>query len=59
MWESHANVRIRCYKYRCTTARWKILKAIDEEGYKYLGILGSDKIKENEMKLQLAKEYKL
>ena len=35
-----------------------LLKAIDEEGYKYLGIMEVDKIKENEMKLQFAKEYK-
>ena len=36
----------------------KLMKAIDDEGYKYLGILESDKIKENEMKLQFVKEYK-
>ena len=36
----------------------KLMKAIDDEGYKYLGILESDKIKENDMKLQFVKEYK-
>ena len=36
----------------------KLMKAIDDDGYKYLGILESDKIKENEMKLQFVKEYK-
>ena len=35
----------------------KLMKAIDDEGYKYLGILECDNIKENEMKLQLVKEY--
>ena len=36
----------------------KLMKAIDDEGYKYLGILQNVKIKETEMKLQFAKEYK-
>ena len=33
------------------------IKAIDLEGYKYLGILEADKIKENEMKEMFSKEY--
>ena len=33
----------------------KLLKVIDDEGYNDLRILESDKIKENEMKLQFAK----
>ena len=33
------------------------INAIDLEGYKYLGILGADKIKENEMKEMVSKEY--
>ena len=36
----------------------KLMKIIDDDGYKYLGTLESDKIKENEMKLQFVKEYK-
>ena len=34
------------------------MKTIDEEGYKYLGILEYDKVKEKEMKTQFVKEYK-
>ena len=30
----------------------KLMKAIDEEGYKYLGILEHDKVKEKEMKIE-------
>ena len=33
------------------------IKAIDLEGYKYLGILEADKIKENKMKEMFSKEY--
>ena len=33
------------------------IKTIDLEGYKYLGILEADKIKENEMKEMFSKEY--
>ena len=36
----------------------QVMKAIDEEGYKYLGILEYDKIKERLMKDQVIKEYK-
>ena len=36
----------------------KLLKVIDDEGYYYLRILESDRIKENEMKLQFVKAYK-
>ena len=36
----------------------KFMKTIDEEGYKYLGILEYDKVKEKEMKTQFVKEYK-
>ena len=46
---------------RCTVVilpGGKLMKTIDDEGFKYLGILESDKIKENEMKLQFLKEYK-
>ena len=31
---------------------WKLMKTIDEEGYKYHGILESDKVKEKEMKAE-------
>ena len=33
------------------------MKNIDETGYRYLGILESDKIKEKEMKKKFSKEY--
>lgn len=36
----------------------KLMKSINDEGNKYLGILESDKIKENDMKLQFVREYK-
>ena len=36
----------------------KLMKTIDEEGYKHLGILQYDKVKEKEMKTELAREYK-
>ena len=34
------------------------MKTIDEEGYKYLGILEYDKVKEKEMKTEFFREYK-
>ena len=34
------------------------MKTIDEEGYKYLGILEYDKVKEKEMKTEFVREYK-
>ena len=34
------------------------MKAIDEEGYKYLGILEYDEVKEKEMKTEFFGEYK-
>ena len=37
----------------------KVMTDIDEEGYKYLGILESDKTKEEEMKSLFVKEYKI
>ena len=36
----------------------KLMKTIDEEGYKYLGILEYDKVKEKEMKTEFVREYK-
>ena len=36
----------------------KLMKTIDEEGYKYLGILEYDKVKEGEMKTEFVSEYK-
>lgn len=36
----------------------QMMKGIDERGYKYLGILEMDKIKEADMKDQFASEYK-
>ena len=36
----------------------KLMKAIDEEGYQYLGILEYDKVKEKEMKTEFVKNYK-
>ena len=36
----------------------KLIKTIDEEGYKYLGILEYDKVKEGEMKTEFVSEYK-
>lgn len=35
-----------------------VIKEVDENGYKYLGLLESDKIKEEEMKRLFVKEYK-
>ena len=32
------------------------MKTIDEEGYKYLGILEYDKVKEKKMKTEFARE---
>ena len=34
----------------------KLMKTIDEEGYKYLGILEYDKVKEKKMKTEFARE---
>ena len=34
------------------------MKTIDEEGYKYLGILKYDQVKEKEMKTEFFREYK-
>ena len=36
----------------------KLMKTINEEGYKYLGLLEYDKVKEKEMKTEFAREYK-
>ena len=36
----------------------KILKTIEEEGYRYLGVLEYDKVKEKEMKDQFVTEYR-
>ena len=36
----------------------KLMKTIDEERYKYLGILEYDKVKEKEMKTEFVREYK-
>lgn len=36
----------------------QMIKDIDESGYKYLGIVEMDKIKENDMKDKFASEYK-
>ena len=36
----------------------KLMKVISEEGYKYLGIIGYDKVKEKEMKIEFVREYK-
>ena len=33
------------------------MKMIDEEGYRYLGILEYDKVKEKEMKTEFAREF--
>ena len=33
------------------------MRTIDEEGYKYLGILEYDKVKEKEMKMEFVREY--
>ena len=35
----------------------KLMKTIDEEGYKYLGILEYDKVKEKEMKTEFVREF--
>ena len=37
---------------------WKLMKTTDQEGYKYLGILEYDQVKEKEMKTKFAREYK-
>ena len=34
------------------------MKTIEEEGYKYLGILEYEKVKEKEMKIEFVREYK-
>ena len=34
------------------------MKGVNEEGYKYLGIIEPDRIKEKEMKERFTKEYK-
>ena len=36
----------------------KLMKTINEEGYKYLWILENDKVKEKEMKTEFFREYK-
>ena len=36
----------------------KLMKTIDEEGCKYLGILEYDKVKEKELKTEFVREYK-
>ena len=36
----------------------KVMRQVGQEGYKYLGIIELDKIKETEMKQKIAKEYK-
>ena len=36
----------------------KVIRQVGQEGYKYLGIIELDKIKETEMKQKIAKEYK-
>ena len=36
----------------------KVMKEVEKEGYKYLGIVELDKTKENEMKEKTIKEYK-
>lgn len=36
----------------------QMIKDIDESGYKYLGIVEMDKIRENDMKDKVASEYK-
>ena len=36
----------------------KLMKTIDEEGYKHLGILEHDKVKEKEMKTEFVRGYK-
>ena len=33
------------------------MKMIDEEGYRYLGILEYDKVKEKEMKTEFVREF--
>ena len=33
------------------------MKMIDEEGYRYLGILEYDKVKEKEMETEFAREF--
>ena len=58
MWSSHFATRKKCEIEITIVSDGKLMKAINDEGYKYLGILESDKIKENEMKLEFVKEYK-
>ena len=41
-----------------TLPNGQMMKEIDESGYKYLGIVEMDKIKETEMKDKFASEYK-
>ena len=36
----------------------KVIKSLQDKGYKYLGILQVDKVKEQEMKENITKEYK-
>ena len=36
----------------------EVMKQVGQEGYKYLGIIELDKIKETEMKQKITKEYK-
>ena len=36
----------------------KLMKTLDEEGHKYLGILEYDKVKEKEMKTEFARTFK-
>ena len=37
----------------------QVMKEIDERGYRYLGVLKSDQLKEKEIKDLIAKEYKV
>ena len=36
----------------------ELMKTIEEEGYKYLGILEYEKVKEKKMKIEFVREYK-
>ena len=38
-------------------AKSKLMKTNDAEGYKYLGILEYDKVKEKEMKTEFVREF--
>ena len=46
---------------RCETVEHpdgEVMKEVEQEGYTYLGMVELDKIKENEMKVKITKEYK-